>query len=85
MLVEKKPRSLLCPLPTVNNFPEFRVAIRQIFKAAGVDLCGPVYIKVHPKCKQMSMNYICLRTYAASKMIHFKILPDQFTVAFLKS
>ena len=52
------------PPPAVSDLPEFRVVGGQAFKAAGVDLCSPVYTKVHPKGKQMTKNYISTITCA---------------------
>ena len=77
----RKLEGLLYPWPTVSDLSEFRVVGGQVFKAAGVDLCGPVYTKVHPKSKQITKNYISLTTCASSKMMHLEILPDQTTAA----
>ena len=80
-------RKLGLPYPptAVSELPEFRVVGGQAFKAAGVDLCSPVYTKVHPKSKQMTKNYISTITCASSKMIHLEILPDQTAAAYLRS
>ena len=73
------------PSSTMSDLPEFRVVGEQAFKAAGVDLCGPVYTKVHPKSKQMTKNYISISICASSRMIHLEILPDQSTAAYVRS
>ena len=69
----------------MSGLPEFRVVGGQAFKVAGVDLCSPVYTKVHPKSKEMTKNYISITTCATSRMIHLEILPDQTTSAYLQS
>ena len=69
----------------MSDLPQFRVAVGKAFKATGVDLCGPVYTKVHPKDKQMTKTYISITTCASSRMIHLEILPDQTTAAYLRS
>ena len=69
----------------MSDLPEFRVVPGRAFKASGIDLCGPVCTKVHPKNKQMTNNYISITTCASSRMIHLEILPDQTTAAYLRS
>ena len=81
----RKLEGLLYPSPTVSDLPECRVGGGRASKAAGIDLCGPVYTKVHPKSKQMIKNYISVTTCASSRMIHLEILPDQTTAAYLPS
>ena len=81
----RKLEGLPYPSPAVSDLPEFRVARGRAFKATGVDLCSPVYTKVHSKSKQMTKNYISITTCASSRMIHLEILPDQTTAAYLRS
>ena len=73
------------PSPTVSDLLEFREIGERAFITAGVDLCSPVYTKVHPKSKEMTKNYISITTFAASTMIHLEILPDQSIAAYLRS
>ena len=84
-LLCRKLGGLLYPSPTVSDLPEFRVVGGRAFKAAGIDLCGPVYTKVHPKNKEMTKNYISMTTCAASRMMHLVILPDFYNSIFKKS
>ena len=65
--------------------PRNSVAGGRAFKAPAVGLCGQVYTKVHPKSKQMTMNYISIAICATSRMTHLEILPDQSTAAYLPS
>ena len=81
----RKLEGLPYPSPIVSDLPKFRVVGGRAFTAAGVDLCGPVYTKVHPKRKEMTKKYISITTFAASRMIQLEILPDQSTAAYLKS
>ena len=69
----------------MSDLPKFRVAGGRAFTAAGVDLCGPVYTKVHPKRKEMTKKYISITTFAASRMVQLEILSHQSTAAYLKS
>ena len=78
-------KALPNPSPTMSDLPEFWVIGGQAFKAAGVDLCGPVYTKVHPKSKQMTKIYISITICASSRMIHLEILPDKSTAAYVRS
>ena len=84
-LLCEKLEGLPYPSPAVSDLPKFRVVGGRAFKATGVDLCGPVYTKVHPKGKQMTKNYISITTCASSRMIHFEILPYQTSAAYLQS
>ena len=72
-LLCRKLEGLPYPSLTVSDLPEFRVVGGRAFKAAGVDLCGPVYTKVHPKSKQMTKNFISITTCATSSMKHLEI------------
>ena len=84
-LLCRKLEGLKYPSPAVSDLPKLKVVEGQVFKAAGVDLCDPVYTKVHPKSKQLTKNYISITTCASSRMIHLEILPDQTTAAYLRS
>ena len=48
-LLFRKLQRLPCPSPAVSDLPEFRVVPGRAFKASGIDLCGPVCTKVHPR------------------------------------
>ena len=84
-LLCRKLERLPYPSPAVSDLPEFRVVPGRAFKASGIDLCGPVCTKVHPKNKQMTNNYISITTCASSRMIHLEILLDETTAAYLQS
>ena len=74
------------PSPISCDLPDFRVDGGRAFQTAGVDFCGPVYIKqMYQKDDQMNKAYIAITTCATSRMIHLELTPDLTTSAYLRS
>ena len=77
---------LAYPAPITCDLPEFRVEARRVFETAGVDFCGPVYIKpMYTKNYQMNKAYIALTTCASSRMVHLELTPDLSTMSYVKA
>ena len=74
------------PSPITCDLPDFRVEGGIAFQTAGVDFCGPVYIKhMYLKNDQMNKAYITVTTCATSRMIHLELTPDLTTSAYIRS
>ena len=74
------------PSPVSCDLPDFRVNGGGAFQMAGVDFCGPVYIKqMYKKDHQMNKAYIAITTCATSRMVHRELTPDLTTSAYLRS
>ena len=74
------------PSPVSCDLPDFRVIGGRAFQTAGVDFCGPVYIRqMYRKDDVMNKAYIAITTCATSRMIHLELTPDLTTSAYLRS
>ena len=83
----KKLEGLAYPSPVTCDLPEFRVGANRAFETAGVDFCGPVYLKdMYAKDDdKMRKAYIVITTCATTRMVHFEVTPDLTTAAYVRS
>ena len=82
----RKLEGLAYPPPVTADLPECRVEPGIAFETAGVDFCGPVYVKeMYKREGDMHKAYIALTTCATSRMLHLEITPDLTTAAYIRS
>ena len=74
------------PSPVSCDLPDFRVNGGRAFQTAGVDFCGPVYVKhMYKKDHQTNKACIAITTCATSRMVHLELTPDLITSVYLRS
>ena len=82
----KTPEGMAYPSPVTCDPPEFRVKSSRVFETAGVDFCGPVYIKpMYKTNNETNKAYIAITTCATTRMLHQELTPDLTTSAYLRS
>ena len=86
-MVKKIIRCFLCktlegmayPSPVTCDLPEFRVKSSRVFETAGVDFCGPVYVKpMYKTNNETNKAYIAITTCATSRF-NYKCLLEEST------
>ena len=64
--------------PPIAPLPDFTVNEERPFIYAGIDYCGPVYIRT---ASDTEKNYIALMTCTATRMIHLELVRDLSTTS----
>ena len=85
-LVCKKMTGASCDKPPPGDLPSFRLCEVLSFTIVGMDMAGPLFIKV-PGSNQKSSTqkvWICLFTCGSSRAVHLEIVPTMNTDAFIR-
>ena len=72
--------------PPPGDLPSFRLCEVLAFTNVGVDMAGPLFIKVPGSNQESSTQkvWICLFTCGSSRAVHLEIVPTMNTDAFIR-
>ena len=85
-LVCKKMTGASYDKPPPGDLPSFRLCEVLAFTNVGVDMAGPLFIKVPGSNQESSTQkvWICLFTCGSSRAVHLEIVPTMNTDAFIR-
>lgn len=67
----------------MGQLPTTRVNPSPAFTYTGVDLCGPFEVLISSKSKSKTTAYMCIFVCFATKAVHFEVVENQSTSAFI--